>query len=79
MLGGLALWRCTQGVELPVVSLPKVGVLFMCLGAAEVLLGLYRVVRGRAQRSPPGTHSTSPVSLLAIRARMNSRSERRLR
>ena len=34
---------------------------------------------GGAQRSPPGTHSTSPTSLLAIRARMNRRSERRLR
>ncbi|MGW6296475.1 DUF5708 family protein [Streptomyces sp. NPDC055058] len=45
VLGGVALWRCTQGVELSVVSLPKVGVLLMCLGAAEVLLGLYRVVR----------------------------------
>ncbi|MFX4291732.1 hypothetical protein [Streptomyces bohaiensis] len=36
--------------------------------------------RGAApQRFSPGTHSTSPVSLLAARARMNSRSERRLR
>lgn len=32
-----------------------------------------------AQRSPPGTHSTSPVSLFAVRARMNRRSESRLR
>ncbi|MFD8252164.1 DUF5708 family protein [Streptomyces werraensis] len=24
-LGGLALWRFTQGVELPVISLPKAG------------------------------------------------------
>ena len=43
-------------------------------------------VRGRAylssrcgQRSPPGTQSTSPVARLACRARMNSRSESRLR
>nr|WP_306432913.1 DUF5708 family protein [Streptomyces harenosi] len=35
--------------------------------------------RESPQRSPPGTHSTSPVSLFAVRARMNSRSERRLR
>ncbi|MEY7977691.1 DUF5708 family protein [Streptomyces pilosus] len=34
---------------------------------------------GRAQRSPPGTHRTSPVALLATRARMNRRSESRLR
>ncbi|PVC81154.1 hypothetical protein DBP20_25300 [Streptomyces sp. CS131] len=33
----------------------------------------------RAYRSPPGTHSTSPTSLFALRARMNRRSERRLR
>ena len=30
-------------------------------------------------RSPPGTQSTSPRSRLAYRARMNSRSESRLR
>lgn len=42
--------------------------------------GVYGVEgRGAAQRSPPGTHSTSPVSLFAVRARMNSRSESRLR
>jgi hypothetical protein len=29
--------------------------------------------------SPPGTHSTSPTSLFAVRARMNRRSDRRLR
>ncbi|MEQ8142651.1 DUF5708 family protein [Streptomyces sp. OP7] len=45
VLGCLALWRCTQGVELPVISLPKAGVPLMFLGGAEILLGLYRAVR----------------------------------
>lgn len=45
VLGGLALWRYTQGVDLPVISLPKVGVVLMVLGGAEILLGLYRAVR----------------------------------
>ncbi|MEV5332220.1 DUF5708 family protein [Streptomyces werraensis] len=44
-LGGLALWRFTQGVELPVISLPKAGVLLMFLGGAEIVLGLCRAVR----------------------------------
>ncbi|MEU2992249.1 DUF5708 family protein [Streptomyces griseoincarnatus] len=45
VLGGLALWRWTQEVELPVISLPKEGVVLMLLGGAEILLGLYRAVR----------------------------------
>lgn len=45
MLGGLALWRWTQEVELPVISLPTAGVVLMFLGGAEILLGLYRAVR----------------------------------
>jgi hypothetical protein len=38
-----------------------------------------RTPGARAQRSPPGTQSTSPTSLLAVRARMKSRSDSRLR
>ncbi|MEU0912880.1 DUF5708 family protein [Streptomyces althioticus] len=45
VLGGLALLRWTQGVELPVISLPKAGVVLMFLGGAEILLGLFRAVR----------------------------------
>ncbi|CAM5685158.1 hypothetical protein [Streptomyces fumanus] len=35
--------------------------------------------RAGSYLSPPGTHSTSPTSLFAVRARMKSRSDRRLR
>ena len=38
-----------------------------------------QAMRRKGQRSPPGTHRTSPFSRLAWRARMKSRSERRLR
>ncbi|CAL9544481.1 hypothetical protein SUDANB120_04314 [Streptomyces sp. enrichment culture] len=41
--------------------------------------GPVRPRTGAQSRSPPGTHRTSPTSLLAARARMNRRSERRLR
>ncbi|WP_432054257.1 DUF5708 family protein [Streptomyces sp. bgisy022] len=44
-LGGLALWRFTGGVDLPVISPTAVGVVLMCLGCAEVLLGLFRSAR----------------------------------
>ena len=46
--------------------------------AAFIVVGL-RAARGLATVSPPGTHSTSPRSRLAWRARMKSRSESRLR
>lgn len=62
---GLVLWLSTEGVKVPGVTLTKVGVVMMCVGGGY--------------RSPPGTHSTSPTSLFAVLARMNRRSESRLR
>ena len=43
---GLVLWLFTDGVEVPVVTLTKVGVVMMCVGAALVATGLYQRVRG---------------------------------
>ncbi|MFD4259320.1 DUF5708 family protein [Streptomyces sp. NPDC058534] len=45
LLVGLALWLFTGGVELPVVSLTKVGVAMMCFGGAQTLWGLFRSAR----------------------------------
>ncbi|GAA3200007.1 MULTISPECIES: DUF5708 family protein [Streptomyces] len=45
---GLGLWLFADGVDLPVVTPAKVGVVMMCVGGAEVLLGLYRAVRASA-------------------------------
>ncbi|MFJ9742501.1 DUF5708 family protein [Streptomyces sp. NPDC101166] len=42
---GLVLWRFTGGVEVPVVTLTKVGVAMMCVGAALAATGLYQATR----------------------------------
>ncbi|MEU0042282.1 MULTISPECIES: hypothetical protein [Streptomyces] len=39
------MWRFTQGVELPVISLPRAGGLLVFLGGAEILPGPCRAVR----------------------------------
>ncbi|MFI2511379.1 DUF5708 family protein [Streptomyces sp. NPDC018972] len=49
LAAGLGLWLFAGGVDLPVVTPAKVGVVMMCVGGAEVLLGLYRAVRGPAE------------------------------
>ena len=38
---GLALWLFTGDVELPVVTLTKIGVVMMCWGGAQLLYGSY--------------------------------------
>ncbi|MBE4735414.1 DUF5708 family protein [Streptomyces caniscabiei] len=43
---GLVLWLFTDGMEVPVVTLTKVGVVMMCVGAVLVATGLYQRVRG---------------------------------
>ncbi|MCK8676981.1 MULTISPECIES: DUF5708 family protein [Streptomyces] len=43
---GLALRLFTEGVETPVVTLTKVGVVLMCVGGALVATGLFQAVRG---------------------------------
>ncbi|MEU5222195.1 DUF5708 family protein [Streptomyces toyocaensis] len=42
---GLFLWRFAGGADLPVVTPAKAGVVLMCVGGAEILLGLYRAAR----------------------------------
>ncbi|MEU5196265.1 DUF5708 family protein [Streptomyces scabiei] len=43
---GLALWMLTGDIETPVVTLTKLGVVLMALGALEVAYGLYKGVVG---------------------------------
>ncbi|MEU3045716.1 DUF5708 family protein [Streptomyces sp. NPDC006984] len=39
---GLVLWQFAGDIETPVVTLTKLGVVLMALGALEVVYGLYR-------------------------------------
>ncbi|MFD3731040.1 DUF5708 family protein [Streptomyces sp. NPDC058632] len=48
LVAGLGLWLFAGGVDLPLVTPAKVGVVMMCAGGAEVLLGLYRAARASA-------------------------------
>ncbi|CAL9530585.1 hypothetical protein SUDANB58_04037 [Streptomyces sp. enrichment culture] len=45
---GLVLWLFTGGVEVPVITPVKVGLVLMCVGAAQLLWGLGRSVRARS-------------------------------
>lgn len=45
LLVGLSLWLFTGDVEVPVVTLTKVGVVLMCVGGAQTAWGLYRAAR----------------------------------
>jgi hypothetical protein len=49
-LAGLALKLFGSGVDVPWVTLPKVGVVLMVVGAATVAVGLFRAGRGSALR-----------------------------
>ncbi|CAM5491780.1 hypothetical protein GCM10010329_69170 [Streptomyces spiroverticillatus] len=42
---GLALRLFTDGVETPVVTLTKVGVVLMCVGGVLVAMGLFQAMR----------------------------------
>ncbi|WP_369172399.1 DUF5708 family protein [Streptomyces sp. R28] len=42
---GLPLWLFTEDVEVPVVTLTKVGLVMMCVGGALVLVGLSQRLR----------------------------------
>ncbi|MCP3767072.1 MULTISPECIES: DUF5708 family protein [unclassified Streptomyces] len=48
LAAGLGLWLFAGGVDLPLVTPAKAGVVMMCVGGAEVLLGLYRAARAPA-------------------------------
>jgi len=43
--GGLGLWLFTGGIDTPVITLTKVGVVLMVVGVAEALYGLYLLRR----------------------------------
>ncbi|CAL9431384.1 hypothetical protein C1708_10450 [Streptomyces sp. DH-12] len=47
---GLLLWRYAGEVDVPVVTPAKAGVVLMCAGAAETLLGVFRALTGAAGR-----------------------------
>ncbi|MCD7439307.1 DUF5708 family protein [Streptomyces lincolnensis] len=42
---GLPLWLFTEDVEVPVVTLTKVGLVMMCWGGVLTAAGLYRTAR----------------------------------
>lgn len=44
---GLVLWRFTEGVDVPVVTLTKVGVVMMIVGGVLSANGLWHAARGR--------------------------------
>ncbi|MFF7491028.1 DUF5708 family protein [Streptomyces luteogriseus] len=44
---GLGLWLFTGDVQVPVVTLTKVGIVMMCVGGVLVASGLWRAERGR--------------------------------
>ncbi|MFI7285494.1 DUF5708 family protein [Streptomyces anulatus] len=43
---GLALRLFTEGVETPVITLTKIGVVLMFVGGAFIVLGLFQSMRG---------------------------------
>ena len=44
---GLVLWLFTGGVQIPVFTLPKVGIVLMVIGALELCYAVYLRIRGR--------------------------------
>lgn len=54
-LVGLALWRFAGDIEIPVVTLTKVGVVLMVLGVAEILIS------GSALARPSTRHQNEPL------------------
>ncbi|MFI1329796.1 DUF5708 family protein [Streptomyces sp. NPDC020845] len=47
---GLALWLFTGDIELPVVTLTKIGVVMMCWGGAQLLYGSYLSLGGQRSK-----------------------------
>ncbi|MFF9064890.1 DUF5708 family protein [Streptomyces sp. NPDC014891] len=48
---GLALRLFTEDVEIPVLTLTKVGVVLMVVGGIEILYGVYRTASSRSGQS----------------------------
>ncbi|MBR8639614.1 hypothetical protein KEF29_10610 [Streptomyces tuirus] len=63
-LAGLVLWRFTGGVDVPVVTLTKVGIVMMIVGGVLSANGLYHAARAEpsAPRRAPTTHLRPPCS-----------------
>ncbi|MFD5649581.1 DUF5708 family protein [Streptomyces sp. NPDC127039] len=49
LLAGLALWLFAGDVEVPVVTLTKVGIVLMCVGGVQTVWGLTGAVRRSAR------------------------------
>ncbi|MDT0549515.1 MULTISPECIES: DUF5708 family protein [Streptomyces] len=47
---GLALWLFAGDIELPVVELPKIGVVMMCWGGVQLLYGSYLGAAGQRSK-----------------------------
>ncbi|MER7052222.1 MULTISPECIES: DUF5708 family protein [unclassified Streptomyces] len=45
LVAGLALWLFAGDVDVPVVDLPKAGLVMMCVGGAQTVWGLIRSAR----------------------------------
>ncbi|CAL9422079.1 hypothetical protein SUDANB6_01872 [Streptomyces sp. enrichment culture] len=59
---GLVLWLFTGEVEVPVVTLAKVGLVLMCVGGGRLLWGLGRSVRARTRTGrEPGQNRPRPT------------------
>ncbi|MES4906853.1 MULTISPECIES: DUF5708 family protein [unclassified Streptomyces] len=50
LVAGLALWLFTGDVELPVVTLTKIGVVMMFWGGAQLLYGSYLSLAGQRSK-----------------------------
>ncbi|NGN67183.1 hypothetical protein G5C51_25150 [Streptomyces sp. A7024] len=48
---GLCLWLFTDGVEIPVFTLTKVGLVLMVVGGAVAATGLFQAMRGGGRKS----------------------------
>jgi hypothetical protein len=48
LLVGLVLWLFTDGVDTPVVTLTKVGVVLMAVGGVQMLVGLFQLQKAKA-------------------------------
>ena len=46
---GLLLWLFTGDIETPIVTLTKVGVVLMVIGALEVCFGVYQAAQGASR------------------------------
>jgi hypothetical protein len=48
LLVGLVLWLFTDGVDTPVVTLTKLGVVLMAIGGVQMVFGLFQLQKAKA-------------------------------